>query len=306
MEQTFYAHGKLLLTAEYLVLDGAQALALPTQRGQSLKVVQDVISLDSIEWKSYDHEGKIWLEGVWSIEQRSWIQISDEDKGRYVHALLKYVLEVLQLPLGGEKVSTYLEFPNNWGLGSSSTLISLLAQWWDTCPYDLLKQTFGGSGYDIACATAESPILYQLERGIPVVKKVDFIPIFSNQIAFLFLEQKQNSREGINYYRSLEADKTTWIKEIDTLTDRVLKAKTIAEFEDALKLHESLLSEMLQMKTVKNRLFPDYPFVIKSLGAWGGDFVLVTHDGNFEKAQDYFQKLGYHTLIPYREMIYSI
>ena len=34
----FYSHGKLLLTAEYVVLDGAKALALPTKYGQSLTV----------------------------------------------------------------------------------------------------------------------------------------------------------------------------------------------------------------------------------------------------------------------------
>jgi mevalonate kinase len=36
--QTFYSHGKLLISSEYAVLDGAQALALPTKFGQTLKV----------------------------------------------------------------------------------------------------------------------------------------------------------------------------------------------------------------------------------------------------------------------------
>ena len=30
----FYSHGKLLLTAEYAVLEGVKALAIPTKRGQ--------------------------------------------------------------------------------------------------------------------------------------------------------------------------------------------------------------------------------------------------------------------------------
>ena len=37
-KQTFYAHGKLLLTAEYFILDGAVGLALPTKLGQSLSI----------------------------------------------------------------------------------------------------------------------------------------------------------------------------------------------------------------------------------------------------------------------------
>ena len=36
--QTFYSNGKLLITGEYVVLDGAKALALPTKFGQSLLV----------------------------------------------------------------------------------------------------------------------------------------------------------------------------------------------------------------------------------------------------------------------------
>ena len=38
MEKTFYSNGKLLITGEYLVLDGAKALALPTKYGQYLTV----------------------------------------------------------------------------------------------------------------------------------------------------------------------------------------------------------------------------------------------------------------------------
>jgi mevalonate kinase len=34
----FYSHGKLLITSEYAVLDGAKALALPTRLGQKLSV----------------------------------------------------------------------------------------------------------------------------------------------------------------------------------------------------------------------------------------------------------------------------
>jgi len=39
--QSFYGNGKLLLSAEYFVLDGAVALALPTKLGQSLHVQEN-------------------------------------------------------------------------------------------------------------------------------------------------------------------------------------------------------------------------------------------------------------------------
>jgi hypothetical protein len=39
--------------------------------------------------------------------------------------------------------------------------------------------------------------------------------------------------------------------------------------------------------------------MIKSLGAWGGDFVLATGD---DKTISYFKSKGYNTVIPYSKM----
>ena len=60
MTKEFYSNGKLLLTAEYLVLDGAQALALPTQLGQKLIVTDG--KEDILHWKSLDADGSICYE----------------------------------------------------------------------------------------------------------------------------------------------------------------------------------------------------------------------------------------------------
>ena len=57
---------------------------------------------------------------------------------------------------------------------------------------------------------------------------------------------------------------------------------------------------MIQQKPVKEVLFKDYSGVIKSLGAWGGDFVLVT--GN-ENDYQYFLNKGFKTIIPFNKMI---
>jgi hypothetical protein len=45
MKKKFYSNGKLLITGEYLVLDGAKAFALPTKKGQNLimkMVINDI------------------------------------------------------------------------------------------------------------------------------------------------------------------------------------------------------------------------------------------------------------------------
>ena len=59
MEQTFYSNGKLLITGEYLVLDGAKALALPTKFGQNLIVEKG--KNKEIVWKSFDKDNSIWF-----------------------------------------------------------------------------------------------------------------------------------------------------------------------------------------------------------------------------------------------------
>ena len=64
--------------------------------------------------------------------------------------------------------------------------------------------------------------------------------------------------------------------------------------------HEALLSSILKIEPVKQRLFPDFFGMMKSLGAWGGDFVLATGD---DKTISYFKSKGYPTVIPYSKMI---
>lgn len=300
--QEYYAHGKLLLTGEYVVLDGALALALPTRYGQKMTVDQHQEE-GILYWKSKNVHGDIWLEGIWDVQRNAWKYVNHPALAQYIEILLKYATDELWIDLSGYSVETTLEFPNEWGLGSSSTFVSLLAQWWRTDPYYLLQKTFGGSGYDIACATATSPILYQKEYSGQKSEPVHFDPEFKNCLAFLYLGKKQNSREGIQQYRSLEIDKTDFISEINDITKKILLTEELDEFEYWISVHEVIISRMLQIEKVKDTLFPEYWGAVKSLGAWGGDFVLVTHSGDFEEAKAYFTDQGYATLIPYEEMI---
>lgn len=302
MASFYFAHGKLLLTAEYFILDGAKAIALPTKQGQKMEVI-DHGDEDILYWKSYNYQGELWLDGVWSVSEMKWIEINDEAKATYIQLLFQYATKELGVQLSGHSVKTLLDFPNEWGLGSSSTLISLLSQWWKVDPYILLQQSFRGSGYDIACASASGPILYHIKGRQPQVEEIDFCPPFRNQIAFLFLGNKQNSREGIQHYRSLSIEKERWVKEINIITESLLNCSHLGQFEELLLKHEAIVSESLQLKRAQEKYFSDYKGVVKSLGAWGGDFVLVTHDGDFQSAQSYFANLGFPTLLTYNEII---
>jgi len=65
LKKTFYSNGKLILTAEYLVLDGAKALAIPTKYGQYLEV--EDISEKVLLWKSLDEHDMVWFEAIFNI-----------------------------------------------------------------------------------------------------------------------------------------------------------------------------------------------------------------------------------------------
>ncbi len=62
----------------------------------------------------------------------------------------------------------------------------------------------------------------------------------------------------------------------------------LKEFENCLYEHERVVSNALDMPRVKDRLFSDYWGAVKSLGAWGGDFVMVTSDRSREETKEYF------------------
>ena len=66
-------------------------------------------------------------------------------------------------------MNTHLEFPRDWGLGSSSTLINNVAQWAQVDPFELHFKVSNGSGYDIACAKRRYPIVYSTQNQIQTI-----------------------------------------------------------------------------------------------------------------------------------------
>ena len=294
----FYSHGKLLITAEYAVLDGAKALALPTKLGQSLEVKS--IESPEIRWKSFDHNGTLWFETTLQLPSFE-ANVTNETAKR----LSECFLAIAKLQPGcfvahnGFEMHSRLEFPQNWGLGSSSTLINNLAQWAKVDAYKLLAATFGGSGYDIACAQHPYPITFQKNlNSSPKVEKAVFNPSFKDQLFFVHQNQKQNSRDAIAHYNTLKTTQSLDFSELNALTDALLVATTLEEFEVLMSKHETIVGNLIQHPPIKASHFSDYNGAIKSLGAWGGDFFLATGT-----EQQYFKDKGYNTIIPFKEMV---
>ena len=299
------ANGKLLLTGEYLVTKGAKALAMPLKYGQSLFVAPND-NPRTLIWDSYE------IDDIWF---RAEIDIFDfEVKSTSDQVLSDRLIEILEVIkkikgsdffiMANKHLTTRSNFNFFLGLGSSSTLLSLLAQYFDIEPFELSDNTFGGSGYDVACATAKGPILYQNTSEGRVIEEVNYNPFYKENLLFVYLGNKMNSRSSLSSFNSLDRCKDEDIKAFSSITERWLKSEFLEEVEDLVFESEDRLSYLLNSKTVKELSFNDYQYSVKSLGAWGGDMVLATcRDRN--EAINYFKSKGHPVVYTFQDMISS-
>lgn len=291
-----------MLTGEYAVLDGALALALPTKKGQKMTVKAHRGT--DLVWQSYDHEGKVWFESEISIYDFSAVKTTDQavsDKlKKYLKNAVRLNCEFLD-KWNAYKIETFLEFPRDWGLGSSSTLIHLIAEWAEIMPLELYLKCENGSGYDVACAGAKGPIEFINSPEEVSYTPVDFKPSFADQLFFVHLGQKQSSDDGIQAYLKAVKDKKNLVKTISNITENVQEVKDLNGFRKLMEEHESVIAKHTSFTPIKAERFSDFDGTIKSLGAWGGDFVLATGDKDY--IQKYFAGKGLSTIVPYKEMV---
>lgn len=300
METTFYSNGKLLLTGEYVVLDGATALATPTRYGQNLQLKEN--KNPTILWKSYTHEKTVWFSDEFRLKDLVSLNNKENPISKTLTQILREARNLNSNFLSnnkGYRASTNLNFPRDWGLGTSSTLINNIAQWAAVDAFKLLNNSFGGSGYDIAAAQNNTPIFYQKTNNEPKIKSTSLDWNFLDALFFVHLNQKQDSKQGIAHYRKNVVDEKV-IQRISEISCQLPKCKSLSEFETLIKVHEQIISNTISLPTIKEKLFKDYSGTVKSLGAWGGDFILATGD---DAAQAYFRQKGFKTIIPFKKMI---
>lgn len=296
----FYSNGKLFILGEYYVLEGAKVFALPTKFGQYLNVFP--LKSKTLSWKSYDADGSVWyndvfdLEDIWNNQQTS----ADKVRNTLIDILHQAHIMNSSILNNGFVIETELTFPRNWGLGTSSTLINNIAQWFQIDAFELLERSFGGSGYDIACAQHNTPITYKKIGKEVTVEAVDFKPVFKEQLYFLYLNQKRDSKEAIANFKSKRKNLTAIIAQVSDSTNDLLQINNLDDFIQFFKSYEKQLSEVLETPTIQEQLFPDFQGLVKSLGGWGGDFVMVA---SHEDPRAYFAEKGYQTLLTYSEMI---
>ena len=325
--EKFRANGKFLLTGEYLVLQGASALALPLKFGQTLEVNTLKINNGVLHWDAFTPKG-FWFSAMLNKSDLTVRASDDMEKAEMLSKIFQAIKLLNPNILQGNNdysFTTHLEFDKDWGLGSSSTLISCLSQWAKVDPYEVLKRTMGGSGYDIACATSTKPILYRLENGNPVVEEVDFKPKFSEKLYFVYQNHKQSSGREVKSFK--ERLKTNdFSKEISEVSEITMKlctietpetlettetietpetletTETIETPETLFHRHEEIIGSCICQNPLKSQ-FPDFQGVIKSLGAWGGDFFMVMTNLPETEVRDYFEKKGLTTIFRYDEIV---
>jgi hypothetical protein len=298
--QTF-STGKLLLTSEYVILDGALALAVPTRLGQEFSCEENTTAPHRILWEAF-HQNKPWLKI--KINYKNWkiIETNIPSSAQFILKTLQ-IIQKLSLDKFKDKTSyhikTNLQFPANFGWGSSSTLMVNLSRWANINAFELNEMALGGSGYDIAVAQEISAILYRLENNQRHIERLHYSPNFKNELILIHLNQKQDSREGINLYRS-QPKSQKLINDFSEITKDILYTKNIGDFTELMELHEKKLSNFLKLNTIKEKYFADCPSFVKSLGAWGGDFVLST---KFSDYKNYFFERGFTTVLDYEDVV---
>ena len=301
--KSYESQAKLMVSGEYLVLKGALSLALPLKYGQKLTVEANE-GEPMIRWKSMVND-KIWF--FTSILLPDFL-VKESNFPEISKTLCKILLAAKTLNprfLVKPKdflVTSLMDFDPDWGIGSSSSLISNIAYWADCDPFELNHLVFNGSGYDIACARSSAPIIYEIKAGKPSYRKANFRPLFHQQLYFVYLNRKQNSQKSI---RKLDLTKATSndIHKISELTLDLEKAQTLETFQLLIEQHEEIVGKLIHKIPVKASHFNDFKGSLKSLGAWGGDFILAASEASEEYIRNYFINKNLKIIFKYNEIV---
>lgn len=297
---TYRANGKLLLTGEYLVLRGAKAIAMPLNVGQQMVVSQSESSV-FLKWQAFYHD-QLWFSSELNPEDFSVQTTSHPEKAESLSQIFKTIknLNPEFAPQAGTKFETTLESNPEWGFGSSSTLVSLLSQWSGVDPFKLNELVFNGSGFDIACATAEGPIFYT--RNKPVEPVSLYYP-FTDQLFLVYSGIKKKTAAEVRAFLKERKVSAQMIDDVSVLADEFSRCGDQNEFNLLIRQHEALISDLIERLPIKSEFFADFKGEIKSLGAWGGDFFLVSTALPFSGVKKYFENKGLTTVFRWDDLI---
>lgn len=252
-----------------------------------------------------DHEGNEWFSAQFDLMGFDCMKTTDDEIAARLRKILRAVCNDNSDFLSKWKkyrVTTKLDFPREWGLGTSSTLIHLLSTWAEANPYLVYFDIANGSGYDIACAEADGPLLYEFTGESLHIEPVDWSPSFLENLYLIHLGKKQDSTKSVEDFLKKRVKKAD-IEKGSELSAAFLKAKSLAELERIIDEHEETLSQILGLPKLKSDRFNDYWGSVKSLGAWGGDMALVTSNKASKETEAYFKDKGITEFMPFSQLV---
>ena len=303
----YYSHGKLMIAGEYLVLKGANALLLPLRTGQHMRVESTgVVNNPQINWQA-EVLYQPWFKAVITLQDWSVIHSTSSTVAGQLISILRtaWGMRTKRLdPFSSFNITTNNEFPMNWGFGSSSALTANIAKWTEIDPFSLYFRVWNGSGADVAAALSHGPVIYRLANE-PVIVPVQFRPACHQQIWFVYLGKKQHTQESLKYFNNRIHVSETQIDLMNRLTDELLDASDLTGFKKIVKEQELFLADILGKIRIREERFPDFPGEIKSLGAWGGDFVMALSEEDEYAVKQYFKMKGLDTVLSFNEIVLS-
>ena len=260
-----------MLTGEYAVLEGAACLSFPAKQGQTLTV--EAVSGEEVEVMSLEADGSPWLHATFDLKGQ---RTSGPETAKRLEALFEQALLMRGFDkLPPSKLTFQTQFDRSWGLGSSSTLVHLVAQWLEVDAMKLFQATDTGSGYDLATTLAGKPIVYQLRHGIPHWEEVQVAWPFVDHLWLVPMGVKQKSDAEVKKFKDRGPADPSLIEGVTALTSSIALSTTLNEFTLHLEAHEAAISTLIGRARIQSTLRATKGVTLKSLGAWGGDLLLA-------------------------------
>jgi mevalonate kinase len=285
--RNFLIPGNIILLGEYYVLWGGKSLCLPTRLGQRFKVERGDMS-----WSSFDQQNKSYY--------KKNINLKKLNKNDFIENLFLSCEHILK-PGQKFKIESTLEYPFSWGLGSSASTLVGFSRIFGIDPFDLFTMTQKGSGYDVAVSLKCEPLIYQINKASQTWQVNNFL---KDHLFFLPLGEKVDSSSEVSDVLKNSITKEG-LKKITTIVTEFENVETLEKLNEIIFEHDTLISELINKKSLKSELFSDYPEQVKYLGAWGGDMALVVKWDSKEKTREYFKSKGYESIFSFSEFIKS-
>jgi hypothetical protein len=119
----------------------------------------------------------------------------------------------------------------------------------------------------------------------------------------LYSGQKKKTAKEVSSFLKEKTVSEQLIVEMSVLSEAFSVCQEQKEFNLLIRQHEKLIGNLIGQLPVKEQYFADFDGEIKSLGAWGGDFYLISTKLPFSGVEKYFANKGLSTMFRWDDLI---